>query len=184
MLRCNAYICHHPRWGNGVPNQPPVAKNNATKAFERPIAMDIAPPIATPTVIWTPDRTEKLPPWPVPPMGTALLRGVTCKCPACGQTKLFRGYLRVVDDCSNCGAPLGSVRADDLPPYLTIFVVGHIVIPGMLMVEKAFQPADWVQAAIWVPVTLGLCLGLLRPIKGATVGLMLRLGLLKAAADA
>lgn len=135
-------------------------------------------------VTWTPDRTVKLPPWPVPAMGTALLRGALGKCPACGQTHLFRGYLTVVDSCTNCDAPLGSVRADDAPPYFTIFVTGHIVIPGMFMMEKAYQPPDWVQAAVWLPTTLILCLGLLRPIKGATVGLMLKLGLLKAGPDA
>lgn len=117
-------------------------------------------------------------------MGTALLRGLLGECPACGETHLFRGYLRVVDKCAHCDAPLGEVRADDAPPYFTIFVVGHVVITGMFLVEKAYQPPDWVQAAIWLPVTLGLSLGLLRPIKGATVGLMLKLGMLKVGPDA
>lgn len=147
--------------------------------------MDIVPTdLAATPVTWKPDRTPKAVAWPVPPMGTALWRGVRGLCPACGQTHLFRGYLRVVDDCSHCHAPLGLIRADDLPPYMTIFVVGHIVIPSMFMVDRAYDPSDLLQAAIWVPVTLALCLGLLRPIKGATVGLMLKLGLLKARGDA
>lgn len=146
--------------------------------------MDTVPAlIAPPTVTWMPDRAPKKPAWPVPGLGISLLRGLLCTCPACGTTKLFAGYLRVVDDCSSCGAPLGHVRADDAPPYFTILVVGHIVVPGMLLLEKAAHPADWVQAAVWLPVTTLLCLALLRPIKGATVGLMLRLGLLKPAGD-
>jgi uncharacterized protein (DUF983 family) len=135
-------------------------------------------------VIWTPDRAVKLPSWPVPGFGTALLRGLRCRCPACGETNLFRGYLRVSDDCTACSAPLSRIRADDAPPYFTIFVVAHIVVPLMLLVDRAYGLPDMVQAAIWLPVTTALCLLLLRPIKGATVGLMLRLGLVRETSDA
>ncbi len=138
------------------------------------------PQVMVETVVWQADRTPKLPAWPIPAMLTALGRGFMCKCPACGQTKLFNGYLRVVDDCSNCGAPLAEYRADDAPPYFTIFVVGHIVVPLMFIVSRETNLSDLVQGLIWVPVSLGLTLGLLRPIKGATVGLMLRLGMTKA----
>ncbi len=130
-------------------------------------------------VRWQPDRTPKLPDWPMPPMAVALWRGMLGQCPACGQTHLFQGFLRVTPVCSNCGAPLGEARADDAPPYFTILVVGHIVIPGLVLVERLYSPPTWVQTIIWVPATLILTLGLLRPIKGATVGLMLRLGMLK-----
>jgi uncharacterized protein (DUF983 family) len=49
----------------------------------------------------------------------------------------------------------------------------------MLVLERAESPPTWVQTVIWVPVTLALSLLLLRPIKGATVGLMLKLGMMK-----
>ncbi len=101
------------------------------------------------------------------------------RCPACGKTHLFRGYLTVTPTCANCGAPLGLARADDAPPYFTIFVVGHIIVGGMLVLEKTESPPLWVHAAIWLPLTLALALLLLRPIKGATVGLMLKLGMFK-----
>ena len=32
------------------------------------------------------------------------------------------------------------MRADDFPPYITIMVVGHIVIPSFLLCEKLWQP--------------------------------------------
>ncbi len=101
------------------------------------------------------------------------------RCPSCGQAKLFQGYLKVTPVCQVCEAPLGLARADDAPPYFTIVAVGHVIIPGMLVVEKAYQPPLWVHAAIWLPLTLIMALALLRPIKGATVGLMLKLGLMK-----
>ena len=132
-----------------------------------------------PTVVWQPDRVTKPSAWPMPKMGTALLRGFSGKCPACGVGKLFRGYLRVEDKCSACEAPLGMVRADDAPPYFTIVAVGHIIVPGMLMLERNVTPPLWVHAAIWLPLTAALSLALLRPIKGATVGLMLKLGIFR-----
>jgi uncharacterized protein (DUF983 family) len=115
----------------------------------------------------------------MPPLGTALGRGLLGRCPSCGKTHLFNGYLTVVPACGNCGAPLGAARADDAPPYFTILVTGHIVIPLMLWMQKADDPSTLTLTAVFVPLTIVLVLGLLRPIKGATVGLMLRLNMMK-----
>ncbi len=123
-------------------------------------------------------------PWPVPRLAIALGRGLRMVCPACGQTKLFRGYLTVVPVCAVCNAPLGLARADDAPPYFTILIVGHVVIGGLVWLERSYGPPLWVQAAIWVPLTVAMTLLLLRPVKGATVGLMLTLGMLKSGSDA
>jgi len=142
--------------------------------------MDTAPILTAETIVWQPDRAPKPVAWPVPEMLTAMRRGFMCTCPACGQTKLFKGYLRVVPVCDTCTAPLGEYRADDAPPYFTIFAVGHIVVPLMFLLNRSIDLPDMVQGAIWVPITAALALGLLRPIKGATVGLMLRLGMTKA----
>ena len=102
-------------------------------------------------------------------------------CPACGQTHAFIGYLRVVPQCVACGAPLGELRADDAPPYFTVFIVAHVVIGLMFETYLAFDPPFWVQAAIWLPATAILSMALLRPVKGATLGLMLKLGMTKSA---
>lgn len=142
-----------------------------------------APPTVARTVRWQPGRSRATETWPVPSLLTALRRGLLCRCPACGRTALFRGYLRVVDSCAECAAPLGQARADDAPPYFTIFVVGHIVVLAMVMTDNRWQYSMWVSAAIWLPMTAVLSLLLLRPIKGATVGLMLKLGLMKSSGD-
>lgn len=128
---------------------------------------------------WQPDRTPRLPPWPVPSLLTAIGRGLRGRCPVCGKGRIFDGFLRVVSQCEHCSTPLGLARADDAPPYFTILVVGHIVIPAMLIVQKLYDPPTWVLSAIFLPLTLVLALGLLRPIKGATVGLMLSFNMLK-----
>jgi uncharacterized protein (DUF983 family) len=137
-----------------------------------------------PPVRWQPDRTSKPPPWPVPTLGIALGRGFLGRCPACGQSHLFNGFLRVVPECTHCGAPLGLARADDAPPYFTILIVGHIVIPGLVLMQKYDDPPGWLLAAIFLPLTLFLALGLIRPVKGSTVGLMLTFNMLKEAGEA
>ena len=136
-------------------------------------------PDNTPPIVWQPDRTPAVPSWPIPPLSTALWRGFRCRCPACGETPCFAGYLKVVPECTHCGAPLGLYRADDAPPYFTIFLAGHLLAPLIFGVETAFHPALWLQAAIWLPACTILCMVLLRPVKGATLGLMLRLGMVK-----
>ena len=128
---------------------------------------------------WQPNRAQSPGTWPLPPLLTALARGFRGLCPVCGQSHIFNGYLRVVKTCRNCAAPLGEVRSDDVPPYFTIVIVGHLIIPGMLILEQTEAPPLWVHMAIWVPLTLALTLALLRPVKGETVGLMLSLGLMR-----
>ena len=49
----------------------------------------------------------------------------------------------------------------------------------MFWVDGAYKLDLWVQAAIWLPASLVLTLVLLRPVKGATLGLMLKLGMVK-----
>lgn len=136
-------------------------------------------PDQTPQTLWKPDRTPAAPAWPVPPLLVGMWRGARGLCPACGQTHAFAGYLKVVPECTNCGAPLGAFRADDAPPYFTIFIVGHVLVPILYHVEVAYRPPLWLHAAIFIPLALVMTLGLLRPVKGATLGLMLRLGMVK-----
>lgn len=133
-------------------------------------------------VRWQPDRSPRpvsTGTFPMPALGTALGRGLAGRCPSCGRTRLFAGYLRVTAVCPVCDALLGAARADDAPPYFTILVVGHIVVPSMLLLQRMEDLSDLAMAAIFLPLTAALSLLLLRPIKGATVGLMLKLGLMK-----
>jgi uncharacterized protein (DUF983 family) len=104
------------------------------------------------------------------PWAIGLKRGVSGRCPGCGQTPLFSRYLKLNQECLNCGLALAKFRADDAPPYFTILVVGHIVIPAMLLLEQLQHPPEWVHAVLWVPLTLLLTLLLLPRIKGAVIG--------------
>jgi uncharacterized protein (DUF983 family) len=101
----------------------------------------------------------------------AMRRGFAQRCPHCGKGALFWKYLKVSDRCPSCDEPLHHHRADDAPAYFTIVVVGHFIVGGVLALHKGLAPPEWVQLAIWMPLTLLSCLWLLPRIKGALVGL-------------
>jgi uncharacterized protein (DUF983 family) len=105
------------------------------------------------------------------PLGQAMWRGFLGRCPHCGEGKLFRAYLKTVDNCAACGETMHHHRADDLPAYLVVFIVGHIVVGAFMGVETMFALSTWQHIAIWVPITLAMTMALLQPVKGAIVGL-------------
>lgn len=117
--------------------------------------------------VWRPAR-ETLPKRDV---WTAMARGFRGRCPNCGKGKLFRSFLKVADTCSVCGQELSHHRADDLPAYLVIVVVGHIVVPAALWIETNYAPSVLLQLAIYLPFTFLASILLLQPVKGAVVGL-------------
>jgi uncharacterized protein (DUF983 family) len=123
--------------------------------------------VGTATKVWTRDTAtgEKRDVW------TSIKRGFRGRCPRCGEGKLFRAFLKVDDHCSVCQLDFTPHRADDLPAYLVIVIVGHIVVPMALMIETNYAPPVALQLAIYLPMTLVASLLLLQPVKGAVVGM-------------
>ena len=111
------------------------------------------------------------------PWTTAMARGFRNRCPHCGEGRVFGRFLKVRDACEACGAELHHHRADDLPPYLVIFIVGHVVGLAILETEMRFEVPLAVQLAVWPALTLVMALALLQPVKGAVVGLQYALGM-------
>lgn len=105
------------------------------------------------------------------PLGRSIKRGMLNSCPACGSGKLFRNYLKVVDNCTACGEAYHHHRADDLPAYLVILVLGHVLVGGFMLTDLAFPAPGWVHFAIWAPIGVITSLLSLQPIKGGVVGL-------------
>ena len=101
----------------------------------------------------------------------AIKRGFLGRCPKCGQGKLFRSFVKTVDHCAVCGEEIRHHRADDLPAYLVIVIVGHIVVGGFMAAETATDWPLWQHLALWLPLTLALSIALLQPVKGAVIGL-------------
>ena len=149
------------RQGSQAP-QGQVGQSKARQIEER----QVMETVSTATTVWTRDtvQAEKRDLW------TAMKRGFRCRCPRCGEGKMFRAFLKTANNCSACGLDFTPHRADDLPAYLVIVVVGHIVVPAALWIETNYSPAVWLQLAIYLPLTFILSLLLLQPVKGAVVG--------------
>nr|WP_316653610.1 DUF983 domain-containing protein [uncultured Gellertiella sp.] len=106
------------------------------------------------------------------PVGRSILRGLLNRCPACGEGKLFSAYLKPVARCASCQEDLHHQQADDLPPYLVIFIIGHIAVGGYMMTDTVFTSwSMWTHLAIWAPITLLSSLLLIQPVKGGVIGL-------------
>jgi uncharacterized protein (DUF983 family) len=103
---------------------------------------------------------------------TAALRGLALTCPCCGRGRLLHRYLKVVDHCDRCGEPYGHLRADDAPPWMTIFITGHIVVPMALSAEQTWQPPMWLHMTLWPALALALVLALLPRCKGIILGML------------
>ena len=92
---------------------------------------------------------------------------------------MFAGWLRVATCGESCAAPLGLINADDAPPYFVVFIVAHVVIGALVAFERLAILSVGRELLIFLPGTLALVLILIRPVKGATVGLMMKLGFMK-----
>lgn len=105
------------------------------------------------------------------PLGRSIMRGMLSRCPACGNGHLFRAWLKPVDECASCGEDMHHQRSDDLPPYISIMILGHVAVGGFMMTDTVFLVPMWVHFAIWVPITILVALLTIQPIKGGVIGL-------------
>src|SRR5215475_15121314 len=88
----------------------------------------------------------------------AMKRGLRRHCPRCDAPGMFIGYLKVAPRCQRCGLEFEAIRSDDVAPYFTILIVGHIVVPLLLTIEQWYAPPAWLQMAVALPATLLLTL--------------------------
>jgi uncharacterized protein (DUF983 family) len=95
-----------------------------------------------------------------------LLSGAAGRCPNCGEGHLFDGFLKVAARCEACGYDLARADSGDGPAVFVILIGGFLAAFGALFTEVAFNPPVWVLLIVWLPATLVICLGLLRPMKG------------------
>jgi uncharacterized protein (DUF983 family) len=104
-------------------------------------------------------------------IGKAIWNGMRLRCPHCGKGRLFRAFLKVADHCDVCGEELFHHRADDFPPYLSILIVGHLIVGVMLELELHATIEPWVYLVTMLPAAVVLPLAILPSVKGAVVGI-------------
>jgi uncharacterized protein (DUF983 family) len=105
-----------------------------------------------------------------PRLGIGLRRGLARMCPACGRGKLFCGYLAVLPTCTVCGNDNEQYPSDDFAPYVTIFLVLHLMVPFLIVADRHWDPSVWLEAGIALPVFAAAILALLPYVKGGVIG--------------
>ena len=105
------------------------------------------------------------------PLSQTIRRGLTCRCPRCGNGKLFAGFLTLRPSCADCGLDYSFIDAGDGPAIFIILLAGFVVVFCALIVEVIYRPPFWLHAALWIPLILLCTLAPLRPMKSLLVAL-------------
>lgn len=108
----------------------------------------------------------------------AALRGaIKARCPRCGEAPLFRKWLKPVDTCISCGQDWTLQSADDFPPYISIFVTGHLMAPLIILLVSDIGLSVMAVLAVLLPLAVATMLAILQPAKGAVIAMQYWLGL-------
>ncbi len=109
------------------------------------------------------------------PWGTVglnpFIAGLLCRCPNCGESPLFKGFLTVRPVCSGCGFDLSKADSGDGPAVFIILIAGFICAFGALIFDLSLHPPIWVDFAVWLPLSAFISIGLIRPFKGVMIAL-------------
>ena len=100
--------------------------------------------------------------------------GLKGACPRCGARTLFATYIRFAERCSNCGLDFTAYNVGDGPVVFLTLGLGALITGLALWVEFTFSPPFWVHILLWIPITLGLVVLLLRFGKGLLLALEYR----------
>jgi uncharacterized protein (DUF983 family) len=99
------------------------------------------------------------------------MRGLACKCPRCGQGKMYAGFLTLAPACDHCGLDYAFIDTGDGPAIFIIMLAGAVVVAAALIVEIKYQPPYWLHAALWLPLILATTLLPLRAMKSLLIAL-------------
>jgi uncharacterized protein (DUF983 family) len=106
-----------------------------------------------------------------PTVTESALRGIACKCPRCGEGKIYSGFLTLRPRCEACGLDFAFMDSGDGPAIFVIMIAGAIVVGAALIVEVKYQPPYWLHAALWLPLIAVTTLLPLRSMKSLLIAL-------------
>jgi uncharacterized protein (DUF983 family) len=87
---------------------------------------------------------------------------------------MFSGFVGVASHCENCGLDYSFADSGDGPAVFVALFGGFAVLGAALWTEIVYQPPMWVHMVVFLPLTIIVCLGLLRPFKGLLIALQYR----------
>ena len=100
-----------------------------------------------------------------------IVAGLLGRCPRCGKSSMFRGFLTLRPSCETCGLDYRFADAGDGPAIFVILIGGFIVVFAALIVEFKYEPPVWLHAVLWGPLILLVTLLPLRALKGLLIAL-------------
>jgi uncharacterized protein (DUF983 family) len=116
-------------------------------------------------------KDQPMPEQPLPTLTETALRGLACRCPRCGQGKLYASFLTLRPGCATCGLDYAFIDSGDGPAIFIIMIAGAIVVGCALVVEVKYQPPLWLHAVLWLPLILATTLLPLRSMKSLLIAL-------------
>lgn len=103
-----------------------------------------------------------------------LVVGLKCRCPRCGNGRLFVDLLNMRDKCENCGLDYKFVDTGDGPAVFAIFILGFLCLGGALIAEFKFGAPWWMQIVLWGILTPVMAVILLRFLKATLIALQFK----------
>ncbi|MFM8607835.1 MAG: DUF983 domain-containing protein [Hyphomicrobiales bacterium] len=95
-----------------------------------------------------------------------IMAGIKGRCPRCGEGHLFAGFIDLAPRCDACGLDYSFADSGDGPAVFIMLIAGAIVVGTALIIDANYEPPLWLLGAIFLPLTVIVSLGLLRPLKG------------------
>ncbi|MCO6050213.1 DUF983 domain-containing protein [Mesorhizobium sp. RP14(2022)] len=103
---------------------------------------------------------------PIEPTTNPVLTGILGRCPQCQRGHLFKGLIKLAPSCEVCGLDYSFADPADGPAFFSMSIVAVPALAFALWFQFTFDPPLWAHLLVTLPLTIGLCVALLRPLKG------------------
>ena len=103
-----------------------------------------------------------------------LAAGLACRCPRCGEGRLYDGLLRIAERCACCDLYLADRDAGDGPAVFVILILGFVVVLLALITESLYAPPIWLHLLLWIPLIVAGSTAMLRVFKAILIALHFR----------
>ncbi len=97
--------------------------------------------------------------------------GMGCKCPRCGQGRLFERYLTLAASCEACQLDYSKADSGDGPAVFLIFIVGFVSIVTVFVLRFGLDTPAWFALGAAIILASAMILLSLRLLKALTYAL-------------
>lgn len=92
--------------------------------------------------------------------------GMLGRCPRCQEGHLFNGLLTLAPRCEVCDLDYSFADPADGPAFFAMTIAAVPALVFALWLQLTYEPPLWVHLLTTLPLTVGACVALLRPLKG------------------